>query len=208
MHELLFLGSIVVLYLPHLLSPGPNFLVLTRVAAVESPRHGVVTAIGITSASALYATLAVAGVGALLAHSPQVRLALQVGGGVYLLFKGVNLLRRAGPMRAAAESGAGGQSLRQAYINGLLTNLTNPQALVFFTSVFAALLSPDLAPWAGPAGVLTVAVTSFSVNLATVAVFSVDAVQQRYLRMKTWMDRAAGLLMGSFGIGLLRVMWH
>jgi threonine/homoserine/homoserine lactone efflux protein len=111
-------------------------------------------------------------------------------------------------MRASTQADGGGQSLRQAYLNGLLTNLTNPQALVFFTSVFAALLSADLAPWAGPAGVVTVAVTSLSVNLATVAVFSVDAVQQRYLRMKTWMDRAAGLLMGGFGIGLLRVLWH
>jgi threonine/homoserine/homoserine lactone efflux protein len=208
MHEMLFLGTIVALYMPHLLSPGPNFLVLTRVAASESRLHGVVTSIGITSASTLYATLAVAGVGALLAHSPNVRLALQVAGGAYLLYKGVTLVRRAAPLHAAAASGSARQSLAQAYFNGLATNLTNPQAVMFFSSVFAALLSPDLAPWAGPAGVATVAITSLSVNLATVMLFSLASVQQRYMLAKTWIDRGAGVLLGGFGIRLLGVMWR
>ena len=208
MHELLFLGSIVALYLPHLLSPGPNFLVLTRVAASESRRHAVVTAIGITSASTLYATLAVAGVGLLLAQSPAIRLVLQVAGGAYLLYKGVTMVRRAAPLRAASVSGFEQQNLRQAYFNGLLTNLTNPQAVMFFSSVFAALLSPDLQPWAGPAGVATVAAASFSVNLATVMLFSITSVQQRYMLAKKWIDRGAGVLLGGFGIRLLGVAWR
>lgn len=208
MHELLFLGSIVVLYLPHLLSPGPNFLVLTRVAASESRLHGVVTSIGITSASTLYATLAVAGVGVLLAHSPKVRIALQVVGGAYLLYKGLRMVRRAAPLHAGSVTEAGRQNLKQAYFNGLLTNLTNPQAVMFFSSVFAALLSPDLKPWAGPAGVATVAAASLSVNLATVMLFSFASVQQRYMLAKTWIDRGAGILLGGFGIRLLGVMWR
>lgn len=211
MHELLFLGSIVALYLPHLLSPGPNFLVLTRVAASESRLHGVVTSIGITSASTLYATLAVAGVGVLLAHSPKVRFALQVAGGVYLLYKGLRMVRRAAPLHADnadTAAGAGRQNLKQAYFNGLLTNLTNPQAVMFFSSVFAALLSPDLKPWAGPAGVATVAAASLSVNLATVMLFSFASVQQRYMLAKTWIDRGAGVLLGGFGIRLLGVVWR
>jgi threonine/homoserine/homoserine lactone efflux protein len=208
MHEMLFLGTIVALYLPHLLSPGPNFLVLTRVAASQSRRHGVVTSIGITSASALYATLAVAGVGLLLAHSPKVKIVLQLAGGIYLLYKGMVMVCRAAPLSAAAVSDGGRQSLAQAYFNGLLTNLTNPQAVMFFSSVFAALLSPELPSWAGPAGVATVAAASLSVNLATVMLFSFAGVQQRYMLAKTWIDRGAGVLLGGFGIRLLGVAWR
>lgn len=208
MHEMLFLGSIVALYLPHLLSPGPNFLVLTRVAASESRRHGVVTAVGITSASTFYATLAVAGVGLLLAHSPKVKVALQIAGGAYLLYKGFVMVRRAAPLRATQVAEVRRQSLVQAYFNGLLTNLTNPQAVMFFSSVFVALLSPNLRPWAGPAGVATVAAASLSVNLATVMLFSFSSVQRRYMLAKTWIDRAAGVLLGGFGISLLGAMWQ
>jgi threonine/homoserine/homoserine lactone efflux protein len=208
MHELIYLGTIVALYLPHLLSPGPNFLVLTRVAATESRRHGIVTAVGITSASTLYATLAVAGVGLLLAHSPKAQFALQAAGGAYLLYKGLNLVRRAAPMQTGLVAVIGKQSLPQAYLNGLLTNLTNPQALVFFGSVFAALLSPDLKPWAKPAGVLTAATASLSVNLMTVAVFSYPGVQRRYVLAKAWIDRVSGVLLGGFGVGLLRAIWR
>jgi threonine efflux protein len=207
MHELVFLGSIVVLYLPHLLSPGPNFLVLTKVAASESRRHGIVTAIGITSASALYATLAIAGMGLLLTRSPNAQLILRAAGGAYLLYKGVTTIRRAAPLRDDTVVTTRRQNLQQAYFTGLLTNLTNPQAVVFFSSVFAALLSPGLKPWAGSAGVATVAAASLSVNLATVMMFSFTGVQQRYLRAKKWIDRLSGLLLGGFGVRLLESLF-
>jgi threonine efflux protein len=207
MHELLFLGSVAALYLPVLLSPGPNFLVLTKVAASDSRREGIVTAIGITSASTLFATLAVTGIGLLVTQSPHLQMVLQFVGGAYLLYKGLNMIRRAAPLPIASEIKVKQQSLSQAYCNGLLTNLTNPQALMFFTSVFATLLTPDLQLWAKPASVALVAATSISVNLATVMLFSLSGVQQRYLLAKVWIDRLSGCLLGGYGIRLLRVLW-
>lgn len=203
MRELLFLGSIMALYIPHLLSPGPNFLVLTRVAATESRRHGLATAVGITSASTLYATLAVTGIGLLVTQSPTFRITLQLAGGIYLLYKGLRMFRRSELIFTASKAGGMRQSLRHAYCNGLLTNLTNPQAIVFFASIFAALLSADLPSWVKPAGVLVVAASSISVNLVTVMLFSFEGVQKRYLQAKTWIDRLSGCLLAGFGMKLM-----
>jgi threonine efflux protein len=207
MHELLFLASVAALYVPVLLSPGPNFIVLSAATVVESRRHAVVTAIGITSASILYATLAVTGIGALAVHSPGTQFVLRLAGGAYLLYKGLMMARRTRPIAFRAHLDERRQSLPRAYCNGLLTNLTNPQALVFFSSIFATLLSPDLQPWAKPAGVALVAAASISANLATVMLFSYPGVQQRYLRAKTWIDRGTGVLLGGFGIRLLQAAW-
>lgn len=208
MREILFLGSIAALYLPVLLSPGPNFLVLTKVAVAESRRQAIVTAIGISSASTLFATLAVAGVGLLVTRSPGAQMVLRLAGGAYLLYKGLTMMRHTGPRSSALEDGSFQQSLPRAYCNGLLTNLTNPQALLFFTSVFSTLLSTDLQPWAKPASVGLIAAISISVNLATVMLFSFSGVQQRYLNAKTWIDRVCGILLGGFGVKLLRMIWQ
>ena len=65
-----------------------------------------------------------------------------------------------------------------------------------------------LGPDRPAAGVATVAAASLSVNLATVTLFSFTGVQRRYMLAKTWIDRTAGVLLGAFGIGLLRVVWR
>ena len=44
--------------------------------------------------------------------------------------------------------------------------------------------------------------------LATVMLFSLASVQQRYMLAKTWIDRGAGVLLGGFGIRLLGVVWR
>jgi threonine/homoserine/homoserine lactone efflux protein len=208
MHELIFLGSLAAVYWPLLASPGPNFLVLTRIAANDSRRHGVAASLGISSASTLYATLAVTGVGLLLAHSPRLQLAMQLAGGGYLLFKGTAMIRGSAAPRAAGRANSLRQSVPQAYREGLLTNLTNPQGLVFFASVFASLMPAGLEPWAKPAAVALVGASSISVNLATVVLFSSAAVQRHYVRAKTWIDCVAGCLLGGFGISLLRAVWR
>jgi len=208
MRETAFLGSLAALYLPVLLSPGPSFLMLSKTAVTESRHHSLLTAIGISSASILFATLAVTGIGLVAVHSPHLQTALQIAGGAYLLYKGVNMMWRAAPLTAVVEVGSGGQSLWQAYCNGLLTNLTNPHALVFFTTIFATLLASDLQGWAKPASVALVATLSISVNLLTVALFSFAGIQQHYLRAKKWIDRGAGLLLGTFGFKLLRLVWQ
>jgi threonine/homoserine/homoserine lactone efflux protein len=209
MHELLFLGSVAALYFPVLLSPGPNFLVLTKVAGTESRRHGMATALGISSASILYSMLAVTGVGLLVVHSRHMQDALRLAGGTYLLYKGLGMMR---PVRSSRrrqdDQNVRQGGLAQAYCNGMLTNLTNPQALVFFTSVFATLLSADLRPWAKPASVAVVAASSLSVNVATVFLFSLASVQRRYLLAKAWIDRVSGILLAAFGMNLMRTLWQ
>lgn len=203
MREALFLGSVAGLYLPVLLSPGPNFLVLTRVAVSESRRHGLFAAFGVSSASVIFAILAVTGMGLLVTHTSAARVVLQIAGGGYLLYVALRMIRRASLAPREHQDAYRLRHPIEAYRDGLLTNLTNPHAMVFFTSVFAALLSTDLLPWAKPAGVVMIGTISISINLATVMLFSIKRVQENYLRAKPWIDRVSGVMLGLFGLKLM-----
>ena len=48
-HELIILASLAALYIPVLVSPGPNFLVVTQSAINQTRRHAIYTALGIAS---------------------------------------------------------------------------------------------------------------------------------------------------------------
>jgi threonine/homoserine/homoserine lactone efflux protein len=65
-----------------------------------------------------------------------------------------------------------------------------------------------LRPWAKPAGIALIAACSISINIATVMLFSLASVQRRYLLARTWIDRASGILLGGFGVNLVKAVWQ
>lgn len=202
MHELMFLASIAGLYLMLAISPGPNFLVITMAAVSQSRRHAICIALGVSTASVLWAALAAAGLGVVIAHFTWAHRLLQLVGGLYLLYIGVKIFRNAPQPLPLRTAHGVGQSTLQAYRLGLVTNLTNPKSLVFFSSAFATLFTPGLATWAKVSAVLVVALISISWNLLMATVFSADGARQGYNRAKCTLDRLTGGLLAFFGIRL------
>jgi threonine/homoserine/homoserine lactone efflux protein len=85
----------------------------------------------------------------------------------------------------------------------LLTNMTNPKALAFYTSVFTTVSTPGLPLWVRTAGVSIIAVLAISWFVLLATLFSIPAVQARYQRMKKTIDIITGLFMVVFGLRLL-----
>jgi threonine efflux protein len=203
MHELIFLGTVGGLYLSVLWSPGPNFLVVSKAAMSESRRHGICTALGISSGTAVWSILAATGVGLLLARFEWARRTLQVFGGCYLVCLGLKAWRQAGRPIARGAEASRQRSLAQAYWSGLATCLTNPQALVFFTSIFANLFAQDLQSWLKLAGVGTIIVLALISYLIQATLLSSSRVQLGYIKAKRWIDFLSGGLLAAYGAGLL-----
>src|SRR5437868_10011473 len=111
--------AIWILHVAAMMSPGPNVLLVSQLAASDRARSAVFAAIGVTCGAGLWATCAVLGVHIVFVAFPELRLALQVTGGVYLLYVAIRLWRSNGPApvgRASSESSWAG------FRRGLLTN--------------------------------------------------------------------------------------
>jgi threonine efflux protein len=83
------------------------------------------------------------------------------------------------------------------------TNLANPKALLFYGSVFAALVAPGLPGWARAAAVAIVTVDSALWHVALACFFSTPAAQAWYRRAKPAIDRGAALALSAFAITLV-----
>ncbi|MFF3541258.1 LysE family translocator [Streptomyces platensis] len=172
--------------------PGADFAVVVR-NALDSRRAGVAAAVGVAGGLLVHTALAVAGLAAVLVAVPALFGAVQLLGGIYLLYLGVGALvaavRRRGtpdgaaPVPAAARVGGPparqgtGRSLRQ----GFLTNALNPKAPVLFLS-----LLPQFVPSGEPALPRTLLLATVVVAMALVWF---PAVALLVDRLGSWLRR-------------------
>ena len=198
------LASVLVVHVLAMVSPGPNVLIVTRTAASQTRRAGVCAALGIAAGAGLLSSAALLGLSVLLARFAWLHHGLKLIGGGYLVFLGIRLWRAADsrlapafPERTVLHTDS------QAFRLGLLTNLTNPKALLFYSSVFAALLAPDSPPWLKLAAVGVIIVDSTGFHVALACLFSTPRAQAGYQRIKPRVDRIAGAALAVLGLRLM-----
>ncbi|MFD7320313.1 LysE family translocator [Streptomyces sp. NPDC059875] len=115
--------------------PGADFTVVVR-SALASRRAGVASAVGVAGGLLVHTALAVAGLAAVLIAVPVLYRVLQIAGGAYVLYLGVQALR--GALRTTAGTPvdtAGERAVGRALRQGFLANVLNPKAPVLFLSL-------------------------------------------------------------------------
>lgn len=126
------------------MSPGPDFAVVVRQAAVTGRRGGMAAALGVAAGVFVWATAAALGVAALLAASATAFTVTKVAGAAYLLYLGAKSLRAAyrgseTPPETTSDTG-GGNAIVDGFRRALLTNLLNPKAAAFFVALMPQFL--------------------------------------------------------------------
>lgn len=137
LHSVLFLLSI---HAVALISPGPDFAVVTRLSIVAGRRTGLWAAAGVAAAIGVYVLICALGLSLVLAALPGLSQLLSVVGALYLGWLGIQCLRSRGQMPEAQARQAGSR----AFVTGFLTNLLNPKAMLYFGSILSQVLTPDL----------------------------------------------------------------
>lgn len=117
------------------LTPGPNMTYLALVAARDGRRSGFATVAGVALGLAIVGAIAAFGVAELVQSSRLLYEALRWSGVLFLLY-----LAWEG-WRESAQSVAGEvMSDRSYFLRGLVTNLLNPKAAVFYVAVLPSFL--------------------------------------------------------------------
>lgn len=200
MTELLAVITITVLAV---ISPGPDFAMVTRNSLLLSRRAGVLTALGISLGVLLHVAYTLLGVGLLVQQSLWMFRALQLAGAAYLVWLGIGMLR-ARPQAAAAAPSATPLSDRAALRTGFLTNALNPKTMVFIVSLFMQVVGPDT-PLAVQLGYgAFIAGAHFAWFVLVASCLSTAAVRNRMLAMRLWIDRVFGGVLVLLGLALAR----
>lgn len=181
------------------ISPGPDFAMVTRNSLLLSRRAGVLTAVGIGLGVLVHVGYTLVGVGVLIQQSLWLFNAIKLFGAAYLVYLGVKMLRTQ-PSGALAESAVAALSDGAALRTGFLTNALNPKTTVFIVSLFMQVVQPDT-PLTMQIGYGLFISAAHVVWFGVVALcFSAGAVRERLLAVRHWIDRVFGGLLVGFGV--------
>ncbi len=184
-------------------SPGPAFVVSLQETLAKDRRAGVAAAVGIALGSFLWALLVLLGVGLILQQAGWLYGALRLLGGLYLIYLGFRLWRGAAQPLALPAAGGSGEGRPLASLRiGLLTQLVNPKAAVFFGSIFLTFLPPALPVWVQAVVLANIFAVEFLWYLAVALLFSAGRVRAAYAGAKLWIDRLAGGCLAALGLRL------
>ena len=195
-HLLLFAATELLLSL----TPGPAVLLVVSQGIRRGFRSSTRGAAGILTGNAIYFALSAAGLGALLLASKRVFDVLQIAGAVYLALLGLKMLIR--PARVAddvpvtANEGHAG-----SVVQGLVTQLANPKAIVFFTALLPQFVDPTR-PVAMQ--LIILGVISILVELPVLLMygFAADRGRARYGKHAPLFERLAGACLIAAGAKL------
>lgn len=190
------LASVLIVMLP-----GPDTLVIVRGIVRGGRRRGLTTAAGILCGLGLWVAAAVLGLAAMLRASEIGYEVLRVVGAAYLVWLGIQALRKRGRDTDAASPRGG--VLRTGFAAGLLTDLLNPKVGVFFVTFLPGFVPHGYA--VGPTslifGAMFIVETAIYCVVLLVLAGRVSGWMSA-LRMRRRLDLVTGTVLVGFGLRL------
>jgi threonine/homoserine/homoserine lactone efflux protein len=126
-----------------LVVPGPSVLYIVTRSVSQGRRAGLISVLGVHVGSAVHVTAAALGLSALLASSATAFMIVKYLGAVYLVWLGVQKLRRSesGPVEQAPPV-----RRSRLFTQGIVVNVLNPKTAIFFLAFLPQFVNPSRGP--------------------------------------------------------------
>lgn len=187
------------------ISPGPDFVVVTRNSLLHSHSVGMYTATGIALAVLIHVAYTILGIGYLISQSVLLFTILKTIGALYLIYIGIKMSWTKGKAIAPGGEKAVVQSLSpaKALRQGFICNVTNPKTTIFIVSIFVQLVSPATPLWQQLLYGLAIAFIHLIWFGILAFGFASMAKYPRFDKLKSGFEKVAGVVMIGLGLKLL-----
>lgn len=196
------------------LTPGPNFWKIVHYTLQSGRSRSMIFIFGLSIASVIHCTLGLLGVSALVASHEMALMAIQMLGGGYIAWYGLQMVRSSSkpqPQPTPTDSNINTParpvhaSARRVLIDGVLTNFSNPKTILFYASLFALTLGANQASPAYQIVVMaSLLLTSLLTNMLVACVFAIGPVSRLFRKWQQLICRCIGglLILGGIKIAL------
>jgi len=189
------------LYAAVVISPGPNFALVTRLAVSGARSTALKATFGFAVAATFYAVLSMAGLAVLLEQVGWLARAVQIAGGCYLIYLGIGAWVAA--KKPAAETCSDVPHGWSGFRTGFLVTLANPKGIAFFVSLYGVAIPHDAPLWVKVviiAGGFAIEIVWYSL---VTFLLSTKPVRAAYDRSRAWIERSIGAVLAAFGTRLI-----
>jgi threonine efflux protein len=204
--DITLLAGLAVIHLVALMSPGPDFAIIVKMATQQTRLTALYCALGIAVAILVHTFLSLMGISVMIQQSHVAFMAVQLIGSSYLAWMGYSALKSALSSiinkRRSADLTSTQQNLTKATLIsslkgfkiGLYTNLLNPKALIFFITLFSVLITPQVNNLTKIAATILLFMLSLAWFSLLALILSKPRIQQKLLAANTIIDLLVGII--------------
>jgi RhtB (resistance to homoserine/threonine) family protein len=196
MQYLSLIGTVALVHLLALISPGPDFIMCVRNALTYSRKTGIYTAVGFGAGISIHIIYCVAGLALIISQSIIIFNFFKFLGAGYLIYIGFkSITSKSSHLEIKDQEKKKDISPLAAIKIGFLTNALNPKATLFFLSLFTMVISPNTP------GII-MGILSAIMIIETVIWFSLVSIFMTQKRIRSVFEKSQNLFNRTLG-GLL-----
>ncbi len=195
--------AIVVIHFLGLMSPGPDFALISRNSLCLSRRSGMLTALGLGLGILVHCTYSLLGIGLLISQSILLYNTIKWIGALYLMYIGFKALthKAAAAKQAAVEMKARRDiSPLAALRQGFLCNVLNPKVTLFFLALFTQVIDPSTPLLVQIGYGLWMSFATFAWFAFVASVLSMSVIRAKFERIQGAFERVMGALLIALGL--------
>ncbi|GAB1438419.1 LysE family translocator [Providencia sp.] len=199
MNEIIAVATITMLAV---ISPGPDFAMVTRNSYTYGTKTGLLCALGIATGVQVHVFYTVFGITLIIMSSAALFFTVKLIGVFYLVYIGFKSLTN------KALISAGSDTIKQlsnftAFKNGFLTNALNPKTMFFVVSVYSQVIETTNPLWLNLSYGLFISFAHLVWFSLIALFFATPSIRKKILNYQLMMDKVIGTLLIVLGLSLL-----
>lgn len=192
------------IYILAVVSPEPNFILVSRYSSLGNIKLGISVTLGICSVGVLFSTLSLLGISSLLNYFPNFSNISVVLGAIYLIFIAYIIFKGTFSKNDNHQDNQNNtiisNSLSNAYFIGAMTNLFNMKTIAFMISIYSGFLIVHRSTIEKISIVAICSSLEFFWYFVVALVFSKPLVQRVFFKHRKSIDRGLSLFLVLFAL--------
>ena len=202
-------ATVALIHLLAVMSPGPDFTLITATSLTRSRRSALWAAVGLALGIALHVSYSLLGIGFIISQSIILFSLIKFLGAGYLIFIGWKGLRAKPHVDGDIAKQARPELTPAAAVKlGFLTNALNPKATIFFVSVFAQIIGPSTPLAIKALYGIEMSLMTFVWFAFVATLFSHAYIKAKVRSLQHVIERITGAVLILFGLRLAFAKQH
>ena len=194
--------TIAILHLFAVASPGPDFLLVTRQCLRFDRTVAIWASAGIATGILFHSFIAITGVTLIISSNPEVFKWLKVLASIYIAYLGYLSIFKSSTT-VNDEDKKDNENYVGSFTLGLITNILNPKAILFFITVFTAVVDVSTTRLLLGLYGLYMSITTFIWFTGISYIFSNQGLRDRYKQFIPFFEKGIGIVLIIIAVGLI-----
>ncbi len=182
------------------ISPGADFIMVTRNSIFYGRNSSLYSAIGISIAIWVHVAYSIAGIAVIISNSVILFSIIKYLGAAYLIYIGWKTFTSKSIMSIEKIKSNKGLSTFKALKVGFITNVLNPKTTIFFLSIFTQLVTVDTPIWIQIVYGFIISLAHLIWFIIVSYLFSHPVLLNKFTKSKRLVERLIGTVLIAFGL--------